>query len=843
MGELEELLAQHPLRERRWGLLMLALYRSGRQSEALRAYRRLQALLASELGIEPSPELQALEERILLQDPKLDAAHPAPSRKTNLRPRLNTFVGRRGEIGEISALLSESRLVTLTGSAGSGKTRLALEMAEGRIAIYPDGVWLVDLAPITSPDQVADAMAKPFGMGGNSDRPIEQVLTDYLRDRQALLVIDNCEHLVSRAAALVRDMLEENPHLHVLATSRERLGVAGEVNYPVPPLPYPQAGDDIEASDSVQLFADRARAANSRFEITVNNRQSVAEVCRKLDGIPLAIELAAARANTFSPHDLATYLDRRLAILTSPGHSVARHQTLRAAIDWSYDILDPVGQTLFRRMSVFRGGFEMEAAIAVCGYGPLDQSLVLTILPQLVDKSLIVVDQPAHGPARYRLLEMLREYGREQLAVPDSNDLRDSHAAYFASFAEAAAIGLRGPEQKGWIRRLSADHDNLRKALRWTDSKSPELTVRIAVALTRFWDAVGPRAEGHEWLRRAVELSDAMSPEMRIKARVAASDVFSSMRVLHSQTYAEEALAEARRVGDMVGEAQAQRALCWAMALAERPDVAVPAGKAALETFERLGDRWEQAYCLERLGQADFRDPVMSITRLEKARGLYAEVGDRTREAVTLYKLAGLHARRENYGRALADAEASLAISRDLGSLHDEAHGLNEYGNVFIRANQPEQALEVLEQALELLTQTGDDRCSVRTLAAMGTALVHLGDEARADRVLRETLNRASDLDEVQSIRVATIAMAQLLHARGQLAQSVQLYSFVDNLGHQGGLPLIPSRREKRESVIGELRSRLSEEEFASSWNEGKSMSAEDVRKLVEGLATSAAAS
>jgi tetratricopeptide (TPR) repeat protein len=428
---------------------------------------------------------------------------------------------------------------------------------------------------------------------------------------------------------------------------------------------------------------------------------------------------------------------------------------------------------------------------------------------------------------------MLREYGQDQFVASDSSFLRDSHARYFAQMAEGAATGLRGAEQKECIRRLSVEHDNIRKALRWTDAQRPELAVRMAVALARFWDAVGPRTEGHEWLRRAVELSDSMDPDLKVMARVAASDLFSSMRASHSRRYAEEALAEARDAGDVVGEARAQRALCWALALDESPDEALQAGLAALGTFEKLEDRWEQAFCLERLGQADYRDPAAATTRLEEARSLFGQVGDRTREAVVLYKLAGLHAQRGNYVRAIADAETSLAMCRDLGSIHDEAHALHEYGKIIVRAGEPARGFVVLEQALERLTKMGDDRCSIRTLAVMGTALIQAGDPEKADQVLRDTLKRAIDLDDLQSIRMAAVGIAELFQRRGQSAEAVRLYSFVNTLAHQGGPPLIPSRRKKRNEIMEELRSQLDQNDFALAWSQGEAMTIDDARALV----------
>ncbi len=421
------------------------------------------------------------------------------------------------------------------------------------------------------------------------------------------------------------------------------MGVAGEVIYEVPPLPFPASveGVDIEAFDAVRLFVDRARAADPHFELSGTNLAAVAEICRRLDGIPLALELAAARIRSLPPGQLTRHLDDRFALLTSPVRpGLARHRTLQMAVDWSYELLRPEERKLFRRISVFRGGFDLEAVQGVCGFDPLTSTGTLAILPELVDKSLVVVDHLPHEQTRYLLLETLREYGRERLDVNEAGVVRDSHAVYYRDLAELAAPGLRGPEQQVWARMLAAEHDNLRKALRWASSQDPETAIRIAVALSDYWDSVGPRLEGHEWLQRAVELSDSMTAELRIRARLAAADLFSSAHASHSLHFADEALQEARVIGDRAAEARALRALAWALTLDERSEEAREYGHQALELFEDLGDRWETALCLERLGQVEYQDPDRSIRYLERGLALYRETGDRTREALSLYKIA-----------------------------------------------------------------------------------------------------------------------------------------------------------------------------------------------------------
>lgn len=829
LASLEALVDRHPFRERAWSLLMLALYRAGRQVDALRAYQSLRSTLGEELGIEPSVELKQLEEAILLQDPDLTFSAPDLDRRHNLPTQLTNFVGRTDELAEIDDLLSSVRLLSLIGPGGSGKTRLAIQAASGHVDEYRDGVWFVDLAPLTYPDQVPLAVARPLGVSGQPGRPTEVVLADYLADRELQLVLDNCEHLVDKVSELVATLLQAAAELRVLVTSREPIGVPGETTYEVRPLPFPEGDDDsnVAAFDAVRLFVDRARSADPHFDLTSTNARAVAQICRRLDGMPLALELAAARMRTFGPEQLTTLLDDRFTLLASPLRTGdARHRSLRAAVEWSYDLLSEPEQVLFRRLSVFRGGFELEAAEKVCGTDLLSRTDVLRLLPELVAKSLVVAIHRPDGLTRYQLLETLREYGHDRLNPTETQEVRDTHASYFCDLAEHAALCLRGPEQQRWFGRLAIDYDNLRRALSWAFARDVEMGIRLVIALADYWDALGPRVDAHAWLRRAVEGSDSATPDLRIKVRLAASDLFVSTHLSHSVRYAGEALQEARQIGNQVSEARALRALSWARGLQEVHEEAMSAGEQALQIFRELGDDWETAWCLERLGQADYQNPDRSIQRFQESLDLYRKVGDERRAAMVLYKMAERSAQSGgNLDTAAHWVEESVSIFKKMGSTHDRAHALLELGTIMRRRGRPEEARDMLDTALELLRKLGDQRCTGRALATLGIALTENGEHQRAFEALHESLGFEEVLEEKKYVRVSIAGLARLLASTDEKSKAATLYSVADKLGRELGLPVPEAVAARRRQFVEQLRAEIDPSEFKDAWSAGEAMS------------------
>jgi predicted ATPase/DNA-binding SARP family transcriptional activator len=607
--ELKALVEEHPLRERFWYQLMLVLYRAGRQGEALHAYQTANELLVDELGIDPSVELQQLRTAILRQDPALAPTetslrwrHETPN---NLPVQLTSFIGRDEEVTAIRELLNTVRLVTLTGVGGAGKSRLATEIAATLTNAYPSGIWIVEMVAITDPRLIAPTTASLLGVREHPERGLLDLLIAHLRPATTLVVLDNCEHLVEGVAEFARRLLDACPRLRLLCTSRERLGLTGEVLRPVSglrvPKPETATASQIRGAGAVRLFTERAAAVQASFELSDATASAVAEICRRLDGLPLAIELAAARISTYSAAQIAARLGDRFRFLTR-GSRVAlpRHRTLRAVVDWSYELLDEPERRIFDRLSVFVGGFTFEAADAVCILAD-DVDDLPEMLARLVDKSLVTAEAIASPEYRYRMLETLRAYGMECLdARGETDQLRARHAAFFLSLAEAASPGLRSADQPVWLDRLSNEHGNLRAALDWSLTQGDtETAARIAGSLYPFWDLRGHYSEGRRWLTRVLAADGDISSRARTRALMGAATLAVIQGdVARAVAACEEAATLSRESNDGAGLAHALQYLGFIAIYADEQDMAAALLDEAIESARAAEAEWEHGWAL-----------------------------------------------------------------------------------------------------------------------------------------------------------------------------------------------------------------------------------------------------
>jgi predicted ATPase/transcriptional regulator with XRE-family HTH domain len=626
----------------------------------------------------------AIREHALVALPR-----PAP---TNVPWPVSSLLGREADLAAIRDLIAVEgqRLVTLTGMGGSGKTRLAVQVAAELLDAFVDGVWFVELAPTSSPTLVPRVVAGALGVREVEHAPILDTLIGHLRRKRLLLVLDNCEHLVDACAELAERLLTACPDLHILATSREPLRVGGEQQRRVQPLAVPDP-DDLASFDalagapSVRLFVERAQAIDADFRLTEANAASVAQVCARLDGIPLAIELAASRIGVLAVEQLAERLDDSFRVLVGGTRAGSiRQQTMEAALAWSYDLLTAAEQVAFRSLSTCAGGFDLDAADAICSGEDAEAADLLDVLGRLVDKSLVVADQAAHG-RRYRLLEPVRQYGQRSLLASNEDErARTRHAAYYAALAERVALLLRGPEQIAWLDRLEVERDNLRAALGWiAEREEPEAGLRLAVAMTPYWEAHGYLTEGRRWLKTVLTASRAggATSAMQMRARIAAGGLAQWQGDFDdAETLLVGALATARDLSDSRSEAMA---LAWLSAVYRRQGAverALMLGEESLRLGSKLADETVIAFALLSHGVTlhhhDERDRAVSV--LDESLGRFRQLGDARYIAITTTMLgriilvAGEH---ERAAVMLREAVLALKAVGDQGFLVEALAG------------------------------------------------------------------------------------------------------------------------------------------------------------------------
>jgi predicted ATPase/DNA-binding SARP family transcriptional activator/class 3 adenylate cyclase len=719
----------------------------------------------------------------------------------NLPLQLTRFIGRAREIAAVKGLLENARLLTLTGAGGCGKSRLALQVGADLLEEYEEGVWLVELAALSDGALVPQTVATALGVRETPGRALPQTLVDTLRPRQVLLLLDNCEHVLPACAQLTESLLQACPRLRVLATSREALGLLGEQSYRVPPLSLPEPRrlpslERLQEFEAVQLFTDRAGLGQATFALTAANAASVVQVCQRLDGMPLAIELAAARVKALPVEKIHQLLDDMFRLLTGGSRTaLPRHQTLRATIDWSYHLLTEVERVLLRRLSVFAGGWTLAAAEAVCAPEGVETWEVLDLLTSLVEKSLVLYEERG-GEGRYRLLETVRQYARDRLLeAGEAEAVQRRHRHWFLALAEAAAPELLGTEQVAWLERLEADHDNFRTALERSGQHEPEGALRLAGALWHFWMVRGYLGEERERLGAALQAAEGHEELRRSVTRARALDGAGVLANLQGD------YTEAR-----------------------------PLLEESLAIFREQGDKQGIALCLSHLGFTAYQQGDYSEARslLEESLATLSELGDKGDIAFSLMHLGSVAYEQGDYAEAHSLYEEGLTISRDGGNKWGIALSVSGLGLIAYEQGDYAKARSLFEESLTIRRELGYTWGIAFSLNHLGLLACVQGDYAGAGSLFEESLAIYRDLGNKQGIAESLESLARLAAQGREWERAVRLWGAAAALRDAIGAPRSPLWRAEWERDLGATRAALGEEAFAAVWAAGRALPLEE---------------
>jgi predicted ATPase/DNA-binding CsgD family transcriptional regulator len=765
----------------------------------------------------------------------------------NLPAQLTPLIGREQEVATVCALLRrpEARLVTLTGTGGVGKTRLGLEVAADLLDDFADGMCFVPLAPISDSDLVVPTLAQALGIQEAGEQPVAELLQAHLRDKRLLLLLDNFEQVLAAASGL-SGLLADCPELKILVTSRAVLHIRGEHEFPVPPLALPDLTHLPESESLLQyaavaLFLQCAQAAKPDFQVTPANTRAVAEICVRLDGLPLAIELAAARIKLLPPQALLTRLGHPLQVLTSGARDVpARQQTLRNTLAWSYDLLDAEEQRLFRRLSVFVGGCTLEAVEGLStALGEMPAS-VLDGVASLLDKSLLRQMEQEGEELRLLMLATIREFGLEALAASgEMESTQRAHAAYYLALAEDAELELGGPQQAAWLERLEREHDNLRAALQWSLEQAGdeeagqrrETALRLAGALYMFWWTLGHWSEGRTFLERALAASEGVAPSVRAKALYAAATLtFIQSHYERAEALSSEGLALYRELGDQRGIALSLYHLgnvAWV-----RSDTAKARSllEEALALFKEVDDREYAAYALFSLGllASSQGEYARACALYEESLALFREIEHKRGIAHTLSQLAQtLFVSQGDQARVRSLLEECLALSREIGFKEGIAASLLYLGQLALSQGDSATAHSLAEESVVLYKEMGHRHGTAESLAVLGKVVAAQGDFAAARRLYEESLALSEDLGEKWVIAACLVGLGEVVAAQQKLAWAAQLWGAADALRDAIGVPIPPVELADYERSLSAARVHLGERAFAAAWAQGRAMTPE----------------
>ncbi len=750
-------------------------------------------------------------------------------KRNNLPTQLSTFIGREKEVAQIKTLLLQTQLLTLTGAGGCGKTRLSLHVANEVIEDYPYGAWLVELAPLADPNLIPQLLAAALGLREEAGQPIMTTITDFLRTKTVLLVIDNCEHLIEDCAKLAETLLRNCPRVLILASSREALGIAGESAYRVPSLGVPDLNsmpplDEMSRMDAVRLFVERATASQPKFALTVQNAGTVAQICKRLDGIPLAIELAAARVKVLSVEQIASRLDDRFRLLTGGSRTaLPRQQTLRAMVDWSYSLLSEKEQILFRRLAVFVGGWTLEAAEAVCSGADLEPDEVLDLLTRLVDKSLVQAEEQA-GAMRYSRLETVRQYAREKLL--DSNEselLHDCHLDFFVKFAEQ--VELQTIFAESGILQTEPEQDNLRAALEWACERQAETARWLTGLLRWYWVFSDQFSEANVWYSRVLKLDDKNHKTKGMALALLGSGTNLSFigRLEEAPLQLEQSIVLLREQGDKRRLAECLWSLAYCFILVGQNVRACEILGENESLIRKFAASPIACVALSYWGRA-IANAKRDYARAKTLQDESLKIGFASKNSNSLgviyMNLGYLALQQGDYLAAQRHHLESLAYRRKLGTKWLITISLRNVADTLCLQGDYQQAQPFYDEALALDQSLGNRIYEADTLCRLGIAAAHQGKNDAAESFLTACLEIYRDRVHPTGIAKCLSGFAELRRKQGYLEQAARLLAY----GETSQKAMYPVELIEYERSVAALRAQLSETDFNAAWAEGRAM-------------------
>ena len=736
--------------------------------------------------------------------PSLVAVPSGSSVAHNLPVQLETFIGRDGAIATATALLATVRLVTLTGPGGIGKTRLALRIAENVLTSFSDGVWLVELAPLSNPDLIPHSVASALGLREIPGVALPGLIIDYLRGRHLLLLLDNCEHLVEACARFADQLLRAGSQLQIIATSREALGIAGEVVYAVPPLTTPEAQgwslERLPQYEGIQLFVGRASAVERHFVLTEENAPAIIQICRRLDGIPLAIELAASRIQLFTPEQIAARIDDRFRLLAGGGRAAApRQKTLRALMDWSFDLLSDSERAVFRQLSVFIGGWSFEAAEAVCS-----NSSILDLLAALVNKSLVAVEHRAEEN-RYRFLETMRQFAREKLdEAGDAGDSRDRHLRFFAALVEAAEPKAQGSGMMSWLDRLAREQDNLRAALEWAMETDTMAVLAMVGGLWFFWSRRGSVSEGLAWVRSALDRPEAMT-------QAVAQDDHAYLAAV-ARALAAQAALEFDHGDCAASSIAAEKSVALARQLNLSHTLAFALGMGAKA---KLG-----------LGHVEMaRGWAQESYNLSLAQGCWFELG---------LALSALHLAADAGTLATLRVQQAQALPLLRRAGNPWMLALNTFDSAIVSelSGDFSRAVVEFEEASKLFLSIRDRQYYTASQSMQAHFLRRHGRLDQAAAIYRETIRQWQELGHLAAVAHELECFAYVVGDQGQARRAGILLAAATSVRDARSLPMLADERNEYDRAVSRLQAELGLAGFETAWAEGEALTPEQAVEL-----------